>query len=87
MYDRYRFGDAAPTFYFIFDRNKSSEPMHSPFQDKWHAMVIQVSKDEQLYVVTSANNDRDATVKSWDELSTLVPSDTWNKIKNLKEYI
>ena len=87
MYDSYRFRDTAPTFYFIFDRNKSSEPMHSPFQDKWHAIVIQVGKGEQFYIVTSANNDRDATVKSWDEISTLVPSDTWNKIKNLKEYI
>jgi hypothetical protein len=87
MYDTYRFGDTAPTFYFIFDRNKSSEPMHPPFQDKWHAIVIQVGIDKNSYVVTSANNDRDHKFKSWDEISTLVPSDTWNKIKNLKEYI
>jgi len=87
MYDSYRFRDTAPTFYFIFDRNKSSEPMHFPFQDKWHAIVIQVGKGEQFYIVTSANNDGDKKVDSWDEISTLVPSDTWNKIKNLKEYI
>ena len=48
---------------------------------------MKAGKGEQFYIVTSANNDRDATVKSWDEISTLVLPDTWNKIKNLKEYI
>jgi hypothetical protein len=85
-YDFYRFKDTAPTFYFVFDRSKSSAPNHSPFEDKWHAFVIQVETNQKGYVVTSGNNDRDANVKNWEDIATLVPSDTWNKIKELKDY-
>ena len=85
-YDYYRFGDKAPTFYFIFDRSKPSTPEHSKFNDKWHAFVIQVNKDNNSYIVTSADNDRDAPAKSWEDVSNIVPKDTWEKIKNLKDY-
>jgi hypothetical protein len=85
-YDYYRFGDKAPTFYFIFDRSKPSTPEHSRFNDKWHAFVIQVNKDNNSYIVTSADNDRDAPAKSWEDISNIVPKDTWEKIKNLKDY-
>lgn len=85
-YDYYRFGETSPTFYFIFDRDKTSEPEYSPFKDKWHAFVIQVNKDGESYVITSANNDSDTRVSSWDKISEIVPADTWNKIKNLKDY-
>jgi hypothetical protein len=85
-YDYYRFGDKAPTFYFIFDRSKPSTPEHASFDDKWHAFVIQVNKDNNSYIVTSANNDRDAPAKSWEDISNIVPKDTWEKIKNLKDY-
>jgi hypothetical protein len=85
-YDFYRFGEKKPTFYFIFDRSKDSSPEHAPFQDQWHAFVIQVNSDGESYVVTGADNRRDIHVKSWDEISTIVPPDTWAKIKNLKQY-
>jgi len=85
-YDYYRFEDRSPTFYFVFDRNKSSEPEHSPFQDKWHAFVVQVNKNNQdeSYRVTSANNDSDTKAKSWEDISKIVPPETWSKIKGLK---
>lgn len=85
-YDYYRFGSNSPTFYFVFDRNKSSDPEHSPFKDKWHAFVVQVNADGKSYIVTSANNDSDTSAKTWDDISKIVPSDTWNKIKDLKAY-
>lgn len=87
-YDFYRFEERSPTFYFVFDRNKSSEPEHSPFEDKWHAFVVQVNKNNQneSYRITSAANDADTKANSWEEISKIVPSDTWNKIKGLKDY-
>jgi hypothetical protein len=85
-YDYYRFGEKSPTFYFVFDRNKPSTPEYANFNDKWHAFVIQINKDNTSYTVTSANNDRDAPAKSWEDISNIVPKDTWEKIKNLKDY-
>lgn len=85
-YDGYRFEDRSPTFYFVFDRNKSSEPDHPPFNDKYHAFVIQVNADGKSYVVTDADNRGDHRVSSWEELGKHVPNDTWEKIKNLKDY-
>jgi hypothetical protein len=85
-YDYYRFGEKSPTFYFVFDRNKPSTPEYANFNDKWHAFVIQINKDNTSYIVTSANNDRDAPAKSWEDISNIVPKDTWEKIKNLKDY-
>ena len=87
MYDRYRFEERAPTFYFIFDRNKSSEPDHPPFVDKWHAIALQVNKDGTSYIVTSAANDKDHVAPTWESISKIVPSETWNRIKGLQEYI
>jgi hypothetical protein len=77
---------ATPTFYFVFDRSKSSEPEHYPFNDPWHAFVVQVTADETTYIVTDANNLGDKPANGWEDISRLVPSDTWDKIKNLKDY-
>jgi hypothetical protein len=88
-YDYYRFRDAAPTFYFIFDRSKDSSPEHSPFVDKWHAFVIQVTADQKTYIVTDAENRGDIPTKpeeGWEGIAKIVPADTWTKIKNLKDY-
>jgi hypothetical protein len=85
-YDYYRFKESAPTFYFVFDRQKTSEPEHSPFRDKWHAFVIQVNKDGKSYIVTNANNDSDVKVDSWGNIKQIVPIETWDKIKNLQQY-
>jgi hypothetical protein len=87
MYDGYRFREDAPTFYFIFDRNRSSEPDHRPFKDKWHAFVIQAFADGKSFAITNAdNNPLQYDVENWNELSNAVDSETWNKIKNLKDY-
>jgi hypothetical protein len=85
-YDYYRFREASPTFYFIFDRDKTSTPEHAPFDDQWHAFVIQVNTDGQSYVVTGGDNRGDIPAKSWEDISKIVPSDTWAKIKDLKDY-
>lgn len=87
LYDSYRLGQRSPTFYFIFDRNKTSEPNHNPFIDKWHAIALQVNVDGTSYIVTSADNDKDAVAKTWEDISSIVPPDTWSRIKNLQEYI
>jgi len=85
-YDYYRFGQEGPTFYFVFDRNKPSTPDHSPFTDVWHAFVIQVNNDNNSYIITNANNSGDISSPSWEGISKIVPPETWNRIKNLKEY-
>lgn len=85
-YDYYRFGDKAPTFYFVFDRNKTSEPEHAPFKDKWHAFVVQVTADGKDYIVTAADNRGDIDAKGWENVSKIVPSDTWSRIKGLEKY-
>jgi len=87
-YDFYRFKNQAPTFYFVFDRNKPSSPEHALFDDEWHAFVIQVTADKKTYIVTGANNRRDIDTgdKGWEGIANIVPPDTWNKIKNLKDY-
>ena len=83
-YDYYRFKEEAPTFYFIFDRSRSSEPEHSPFKDKWHAFVIQVYKDGKSYMLTDANNRDNSDYPSWEALGRALPSDLWGKIKGLQ---
>ena len=87
-YDYYRFGDKAPTFYFVFDRSKNSSPEHAPFNDQWHAFVIQVTADDKEYIVTGADNRGDIPTKDkgWEGVSNIVPADTWAKIKGLKDY-
>jgi hypothetical protein len=87
-YDYYRFGDKAPTFYFVFDRNKPSTPEYAPFEDEWHAFVIQVTADNKEYIITGANNRGDIPTKDkgWEGIKDIVPADTWNKIKGLKDY-
>jgi hypothetical protein len=85
-YDFYRFEERSPTFYFVFDRNKPSTPEHAPFRDQWHAFVIQINKQDNSYIITGADNRGDIKAKTWEDISEIVPSDTWNKIKNLKKY-
>jgi hypothetical protein len=84
-YDFYRFQETSPTFYFIFDRSKTSTPEHSRFDDPYHAMALQVNADGESYVVTNADNAGDRKAATWDDISKIVPPDTWAKIKNLKE--
>ena len=85
-YDYYRFRDKSPTFYFVFDRSKDSSPEHATFNDEWHAFVVQVNSDGESYIVTGANNRGDITANSWEGISKIVPSETWAKIKGLKDY-
>lgn len=87
-YDYYRFEDRSPTFYFVFNRNKPSTPEHSRFDDKWHAFVVQVNKnnEKESYRVTSANNDSDSQAKNWEDISNIVDQETWSAIKDLKNY-
>jgi len=88
-YDNYRFGGGrlqSPTFYFVFDRSKDSSPEHATFNDEWHAFVIQVEQDQSKYIVTGANNRGDIDADSWESISKIVPSETWAKIKGLKDY-
>jgi hypothetical protein len=87
-YDYYRLGDKGPTFYFVFDRSKDSSPEHAPFKDQWHAFVIQVTADNEEYIVTGADNrgDQPTKNKGWEGVADIVPADTWTKIKGLKDY-
>lgn len=88
-YDYYRFEERSPTFYFVFDRNKTSEKQGTSFIDKWHAFVVQVNKNpkqDETYRVTSASNDSDTRAARWEDISKIVPSETWSKIKGLKDY-
>jgi hypothetical protein len=85
-YDYYRFKEDQPTFYFVFDRNKPSTGNRNNFDDKWHVFVVQVLIDNKGYKITSANNDRDAYAKTWEDIASIVSADTWNKIKGLKNY-
>jgi len=85
-YDYYRFREEQPTFYFVFDRSKPSTGPKSRFDDKWHVFVVQVLINERGYRITSANNDNDTPAKDWEDISNIVPPDTWNKIKGLKKY-
>jgi hypothetical protein len=85
-YDYYRFRDKSPTFYFVFDRSKDSSPEHATFNDEWHAFVVQVNNDGESYIVTGANNRGDINADSWEGISKIVPSETWAKIKGLKDY-
>lgn len=85
-YDNYRLDTGSPTFYFVFDRNKTSAPGHKEFEDVWHVFVIQVYDDEQTYFITDADNRINQRVGSWEGISEIVPADTWAKIKDLKSY-
>jgi hypothetical protein len=89
MYDSYRFGDKSPTFYFIFDRSKTSERAENNyrFKDPFHAMALQVNADGKSYVLTDADNSGDRKSDTWEDLSKLVPADTWEKIRNLTPII
>lgn len=88
MYDNYRFKENAPTFYFVFDRNKSSsrDDNKYKFEFPWHAFVIQVNADGETYTVTGADNRGDERANNWESISNIVSSDTWDKIKGLKNY-
>lgn len=85
MYSSYRFmGDRSRMFYFVFDRSRPSAKSSSGWKDKYHVIVIHVFEHGQ-YAVTDANNPGEDIVPSWEQLSKYMPSELWNKIKNLKE--
>jgi len=85
-YDYYRFKEESPTFYFVFDRSKTSEGTRGSFKDQWHAFVVQITADGTTYIVTGADNRGDIRANGWEGIAKIVPPDTWNKIKNLKDY-
>jgi hypothetical protein len=85
-YDYYRFAESSPTFYFVFDRSKPSTGAKGGFDDQWHAFVLQANADGKSYIVTGANNRGDERASSWDAIANIVPKETWNKIKDLKDY-
>jgi hypothetical protein len=85
-YDYYRFAESSPTFYFVFDRSKPSTGAKGGFDDQWHAFVLQANADGKSYIVTGANNRGDVRASSWDAIAEIVPKETWNKIKDLKDY-
>ena len=87
MYDTYRFREDRPTFYFVFDRTRPSTPNHTPFDDVWHAYVIQI-KTNGTYMVTAADNRGDIDVKTWEEIpvKTGMDSQAWDRIKDKKDY-
>ncbi len=77
-YDYYRFQEGTNRmFYFVFDRSL-------PDNNKWHAFVIHAGENNLIYWVTSAKNDGDNQAKSWNDISKIVPAETWSKIKDLE---
>lgn len=86
-YNYYRLGEKSPTFYFVFDRNQSSEKKGEYFINEYHAFVIQVNTDGESYVVSNANNTGgDKPAKTWEDIKSIIGSETWEKIKGLKSY-
>lgn len=69
MYYRYRFGeeDAWRNFYFVFNRNQSSEKVGDVFKDWYHVFVIHVGDRPNQYGVTDAVNQytREGSHEKW----------------------
>lgn len=85
MFYSYRLNNYGPSFYFVKDVEATQKELNSgetfsgKFNNKWHFFVIQVLKSADInnpmyksYVVTSADNDRDA-VMSWNEIIEIQP--------------
>lgn len=89
MYHRYRYSKTEPSFYFVKLKKRmndefkywdeSNEPFLGTFKDKYHFVVIQVTKNQE-YILTSAHNDGEKKM-SWDEITSILP-----ELKNLEMY-
>jgi len=92
VYRTYRYGNPSiVTFYFIFDRDKSSAKTPSgDWEDIYHVTIIGKIHNPELkqgkkYEVTFAPN-RTRYVESWDEALSLMDEDLKSKVKDL-EYL
>lgn len=72
MFNTYRYKDYQPTFYFIKDKNKDKS-------DKYHFFVLQKTKINDLYILTSFLNDGDKKL-NWNGVIGDVPF-----LKNYKD--
>jgi len=83
MYNRYRYGYTQPAFYFVKDieatEKEFSKPFSGTFENPWHFIVIQVTRDGE-YIVTNSNNDDDASM-TWNEIVKHQP-----KLAGMEEY-
>ena len=83
MFYHYRFGTHKPSFYFVKNKERTNTELETfkggTFTDKYHFFVIQVikyakpeNKDDQQYIVTSAQNIGDEQM-SWNDILKLEP--------------
>jgi len=83
MFYHYRFGTHRPSFYFVKNKERTNKELETfkggTFTDKYHFFVIQVikyakpeNKDDQQYIVTSAQNIGDQQM-SWNDILKLEP--------------
>jgi len=83
MFYHYRFGTHKPSFYFVKNKERTNTELETfkggTFTDKYHFFVIQVikyakpeNKDDQQYIVTSAQNIGDQQM-SWNDILKLEP--------------
>jgi lambda repressor-like predicted transcriptional regulator len=83
MFYNYRFGTNKPSFYFVKNKERTNKELETfkggTFTDEYHFFVIQVvkyanpeNKDNQQYIVTSAQNIGDKQM-SWNDILKLEP--------------
>ena len=83
MFYHYRFGTHKPSFYFVKNKERTNKELETfkggTFTDEYHFFVIQVikyakpeNKDDQQYIVTSAQNIGDKQM-SWNDILKLEP--------------
>ena len=83
MFYNYRFGTHKPSFYFVKNKERTNKELETfkggTFTDEYHFFVIQVvkyanpeNKDNQQYIVTSAQNIGDKQM-SWNDILKLEP--------------
>ena len=83
MFYHYRFGTHKPSFYFVKNKERTNTELETfkggTFTDEYHFFVIQVvkyanpeNKDNQQYIVTSAQNIGDKQM-SWNDILKLEP--------------
>jgi len=83
MFYHYRFGTHKPSFYFVKNKERTNKELETfkggTFTDEYHFFVIQVikyakpeNKDDQQYIVTSAQNIGDQQM-SWNDILKLEP--------------
>lgn len=96
-YYSYRFGrgTVSRAFYFVFNRNQSSElGADGKFKNWYHVFVIHVGSDEKSYGVTDVINEHgphEVWGVSWEQVGNFMVEhggesgrQSWNAIKNLK---